>query len=268
MQKLLPYCILFISILSLGCNSDEYSPNQVFNRNTATDVNAKQIALLPQKAAGTPIKVIISGDTQRSYEETRIFVDQINQRNDVDFVILNGDISDFGLLLEFDGIYKLYSKLRVPFIGVIGNHDLVANGRAVYERMFGQLNFTFNYAGIKFVCHDTNGREYDFNGSTPNLTWLKSNLKLDAGISNFVAISHVPPTDADFDPKLVVPYENLLNQTPGLLASIHSHRHSKLEFYYKDGVGIPFIITNAIVNRAYTLVEIKNGQITAEEINF
>ncbi|RZK58644.1 MAG: metallophosphoesterase, partial [Pedobacter sp.] len=203
MKILLP---LIIGCFLLSCNSDEYSPNQVFNRNTPSNVNAKEIASLPQKPIGTTIRIAVSGDTQRSYQASELFVDQINARNDIDFVILNGDISDFGLLLEFDGIFKIYDRLKAPFISVIGNHDLVANGRAVYERMFGPLNFTFNYAGIKFICHDTNGREYNFNGSTPSISWLKANLKLDAGTTNLVAFSHVPPTDGDFDPKLVNPY--------------------------------------------------------------
>jgi 3',5'-cyclic-AMP phosphodiesterase len=266
MKNLLLLVVFATTILS--CNSDEFSPNQVFNRSTATDVNLKQIALLQQKTPGTTIKIAVSGDTQRSYQESELFVASINSRNDIDFVFLNGDISDFGLLLEFDGIYKIYNKLNVPFISVIGNHDLVANGRDIYKRMFGPLNFTFNYGGVKFVCHDTNGREYNFNGQVPDLNWLRTNLKLDAGTNNIVAIAHVPPIDADFDPKLANTYENLFNQTPGMLASIHSHQHSSLKTYYQNGTGIPFFITNAIVKRAYTIIEIKNGQITAQEINF
>lgn len=260
--------LVVIAIFLAGCNADEFSPNQVFNKSTATDVNLKQIALLQQKTPNTTIRIAVSGDTQRNYEESELFVANVNARNDIDFVFLNGDISDFGLLLEFDGIYKIYNRLNVPFISVIGNHDLVANGRDIYKRMFGPLNFTFNYGGIKFVCHDTNGREYNFNGQIPDLNWLKSNLKLDPGTNNIIAISHVPPTDADFDPKLINAYENLLNQSPGMLASIHSHQHSALHTYYQNGVGIPFFITNAIVKRAYTIIEIKNGQITAQEINF
>jgi Icc protein len=262
--------LFFIVVLIfIGCNSDEYSPNQTFNRNSVNSSNEKEIAELVKKIPGSTIRIVISGDTQRSYAETKLFVDNINARNDIDFVILNGDISDFGLLAEFEGIYKIYDRLDIPFIGVIGNHDLVANGRAVFEQMFGPLNFTFTYGPIKFVCHDTNGREYDFDGSTPNLTWLKSNLTLGAGITNLVAISHVPPIDADFDPLLASPYQTLFNQTPGLIASIHSHRHAKLETYYQNGTsGVPFIVTNAIVNRAYTIIEIKNGQIIAQEVNF
>jgi len=262
------YCFFFCLIFLFGCNSDEYSPNQKFNRNTATEVNAREISELPNKPAGATIRIAVSGDTQRSYGKSEDFVAQINARNDIDFVILNGDISDFGLLLEFDGIYKIYNQLKVPFISVIGNHDLVANGADVYKRMFGDLNFTFKYAGIKFVCHDTNGREYNFNGSTPNMQWLKNNLTLETGVDRLIAFSHVPPKDGDFDPKLSLPYQNLLNQTPGMIASIHSHQHQPQITQYQDEKGIPFLITNAIVKRAFTLITITNGQIVAEEINF
>lgn len=260
--------LLLLLIIFSGCNSDEYSPNQKFNRNTATAVNAREIAELQTKVSGSTIKIAVSGDTQRSYKQSENFVNLINGRQDIDFVVLNGDISDFGLLLEFDGIYKIYNKLNIPFVSIIGNHDLVANGSDVYKRMFGELNFTFIYGGIKFVCHDTNGREYDFNGSTPNMQWLRNNLKLDNNANKLIAFSHVPPTDGDFDPKLAQPYQDLMNQTPGLIASIHSHQHQPQIIQYQNEKGIPFIITNAIVKRAFTLLTITNGQITAEEINF
>lgn len=267
MNKLIFYPL--IVLLGFGCNSDEYSPNQVFNRKSPSNVNANQIALLNKKTPTNTIRIAFSGDTQRSYAETALFVDNVNARTDIDFVILNGDISDFGLLAEFEGIYDIYTRLRVPFISVIGNHDLVANGKAVYERMFGPLNFTFNYGPVKFVCHDTNGREYNFDKSTPNISWLKANLTLGSGITNLLAISHVPPIDDDFDPALAQPYQTLFNQTPGLIASLHAHRHAKLTTYYQTGTtGVPFIVTNAIVKRAYTIIEITNGQINAQEINF
>jgi len=258
----------FLVIILTGCGAEEYSPNQKFNGNTATEVNAKEINALPQKPAGAHVKIAVSGDTQRSYKEAELFVDQINSKNDIDFVVLNGDISDFGLLLEFDGIYKIYSRLKVPFISVIGNHDQAANGYDIYKRMFGPVDFTFNYAGIKFVCHDSNSREHNFNGTIPDLGWLKDNLQLEEGISHIIALSHVPPTDADFDQHLRTAYEQLFNSTPGMLASVHSHQHSPDVIYRKDGAGIPFIITNAIVNSAYTIIDITNGELTTQAVNF
>jgi Icc protein len=259
-------CLCLITIL--GCNSSEYSPNQKFNNTSATDVNAKQIALLPIKASGAHLRIAVSGDTQRNYKDAQLFVNHINSRNDIDFVVLNGDISDFGLLLEFDGIYKIYSGLKVPFVCVIGNHDILANGEDVFKRMFGPVNFTFNCAGIKFVCHDSNSREYNFNGEVPSLDWLRKNLTLETGIDHLVALSHVPPTDLDFDSGLRIPYETLMNNTPGMLASIHSHQHSPDVIYRQDGKGIPFIITNAIVNRAYTIINIQDATLNAQAVSF
>ncbi len=259
---------LFIAISFSSCDIDEFSPNQKFNEETPRNVNATEISNLPKKARGSSVRIVVSGDTQRKYHESQLFVDYINSRDDIDFVILNGDISDFGLLLEFNGIYKIYSGLKVPFISVIGNHDQVANGFDIYTTMFGPTNFTFNYAGIKFVCHDSNSREHNFNGQIPDLNWLKNNLKLDEGIDHIIALSHVPPTDADFDQNLSNDYETLFNNTPGMLASIHSHQHAPDVIWRKDETGIPFIITNAIVNRAFTIIDIKNGELTAQAVKF
>lgn len=257
-----------VAVSLLGCNSIEYSPNQKFDDDTPQNINAAEIASLPHKTTGSSLKIAVSGDTQRKYFESKLFVDHINARNDIDFVILNGDISDFGLLLEFEGIYEIYSGLKVPFISVIGNHDQVANGYDIYKRMYGETNFTFNYAGIKFICHDSNSREHNFDGTIPDISWLKDNMKPEAGTGHIIAFSHVPPTDSDFDQNLSTQYEELFNTTPGMLASIHSHQHSPDVIFRTNAAGIPFIITNAIVNRAYTIIEIKDGKLTAQAITF
>ncbi|RYG10349.1 MAG: metallophosphoesterase [Chitinophagaceae bacterium] len=267
MNKLIYYIIAFIFI-NFGCNGVEFSPNQKFSKSTPQNVNNTEIAKLQHKTPGTKIRVALSSDTQRMYKEAQLFVDQINGRDDIDFVILNGDISDFGQLLEFEGIYNIYSKLKVPFISIVGNHDLVANGPFIFKRMFGEFNFTFNYGGVKFVCFDSNSREYNFNGTVPDIAWLKSNLKLDNGTSNIIAFSHVPPNDADFDPNLRNTYEQLVNATPGFLGSIHAHQHSEDKTYKTSNNSVPFIITNAIVNRAYTLLDISNGQIETHPVHF
>ncbi|WP_097127829.1 metallophosphoesterase family protein [Pedobacter xixiisoli] len=267
-MKKLSFYFAISFIFLLGCNGVEFSPNQKFRSGTPENVNNTEIAKLQQKTPGSRIRIAVSGDTQRMYKEAQLFVDQINDRNDIDFVILNGDISDFGQLLEFEGIYNIYSKLKVPFISIVGNHDLVANGPYVFRRMFGEFNFTFNYGGVKFVCFDSNSREYNFNGAVPDIAWLKANLKLENGVSNIIAFSHIPPNDADFDPKLRPVYEELANSTPGFLASVHAHQHAPDKTYKPNSNSVPFIITNAIVNRAYTILDILNGQIETHPISF
>ena len=41
------------------------------------------------------------GDSQRWYDETLDFVNHLNKRDDIDFVIHGGDYSDFGVTDEF-----------------------------------------------------------------------------------------------------------------------------------------------------------------------
>ena len=43
------------------------------------------------------IRFVLMGDTHRFYDETKDFVKHINERNDIDFVIHDGDLSDFGM---------------------------------------------------------------------------------------------------------------------------------------------------------------------------
>lgn len=262
------YFMVVVLIWTLtGCVRFEYSPNQKFDRMTPQNVNIYNLEELSKKQAGSRIRIAVSGDVQRKYNEAEEFVRHINKQIDIDFVILNGDIADFGLLMEFQWMNAVYADLKIPYICVIGNHDLVANGKWVYERLFGPLNFSFNYGGVKFICHDTNGREYNFNGMVPDLNWLSKELKSVKNGEHVVAFSHIPPKDADFDNKLRKQYESLFDQTPGMLASIHSHQHSPDMIEYTEA-GTAFIITNGIINRAYTLIEIEDGRLHAKAVKF
>ena len=62
-----------------------------------TDINSKNIKRIENNCADkTIIRFIMMGDTQRKYNETADFVTAVNKRDDVDFVIHGGGISDFG----------------------------------------------------------------------------------------------------------------------------------------------------------------------------
>jgi len=257
-----------LPIFLYSCGTAEFSPNQKFDSDSPQNVNARQIARLGQKNPGAVIRIAVSSDTHTDYEDSRAFVNYVNATGGFDFAVLNGDITNFGLLTEFEGIERIYEKLNIPFITVLGNHDENAEGNFVYLRMFGQPNFTFGYGGIKFVCHDTNSREHHFDGTAPDLGWLRQNLSGDADHQAVIAFSHVPPIDGDFDPNLRLSYEQLFNSTPGVLASVHSHRHSADSIYRANATGIPFIITNTILNRSFTVIEISNGQLSTHPVTF
>lgn len=259
--------LFLISLCLASCNNFEYNPNQVFDRNSLKDLNAANLKKLGNGAGDDTVRFVLTGDTQRTRDETIELYQKVNTMTGIDFLVVAGDISEFGVLKEMEWIANVLAKLNIPNIAVIGNHDMVARGRAVFTRMFGSTNFSFVYGGIKFVCHDTNSREYNFNGQIPDISWLKKELQSVPDVNNFVAISHVPPNNSDFDEKLVKDYTAAFAATPGFLASLHAHTHNYDEFY-PDNSGIPYLITSAVIKKEFLLIQIVNNQMSYERVSF
>ena len=260
---LLTSCLL----LSAACNKLEYSPNQVFDKDSHTNINAKSLARLGSGNDDDTVRFVFTGDTQRSLNETVDFCTKVNSMQGIDFVVLAGDITEFGVLKEMDWVADAFTKLNRPYLAVIGNHDLTSRGRDVFQRMFGELNYSFTYGGVKFICHDTNGREYKFNSKVPNINWLQSQLQTSTDVSSYVVMSHVPSNSGDFDPNLVESYHSTFAQAPRLLASLHAHYHT-FEEYYPDNSGVPYIITSAMEKREFLVVEIINNKLSFERTYF
>ena len=262
--------LLFISVLllSAGCNSLEFSPEQTFDRDSPKDLNAAGLHKMQQNTPkDDTIRVIITGDTQRSYNEVTKLVKKINTMQNLDFVAFAGDLSEFGVLQEMKWLARELEKMNTPYIAVVGNHDLVNKGSSVFRRMFGDLNYSFVYRGIKFICHDTNGREYGFSGRVPDIGWLTREVEPQGGVTGYVGISHVPPNSEDYDPALIEPYHSLFDKSPGFLASFHAHTHTHSEFGY-PGSNVPYIITATAGASEFLLVKIIKNKLSYERIYF
>ena len=92
---------LFSLLFMYGCDLIDYHPYDV-DISGETGINAKNMAKIESNCKGkTTIKFAVMGDSQRWYDETEQFVKHINRRNDIDFVIHGGDVSDFGITNEF-----------------------------------------------------------------------------------------------------------------------------------------------------------------------
>lgn len=259
---------IVISMIALQACSDafEFSPNQEFSKNSIRDMNAKNIARLAKNTKDT-ITIAFIGDSQRFYNDVEKFVNKANTIEEIDFVLLAGDISDFGLLNEFNWVTDRLTKLKMPYIGVVGNHDVVANGENVFQRMFGPLNQSFIYDSVKFILHNTNSREYVGN-NVPDLEWLEQELSEQPGVKYQIAVSHVPPfADGDFNPALEQDYSKLFAETPNFLISLHGHIHNHKDYYpYKDGVR--YITSPSFDQRSFVLLKIANGNVVKTLINY
>ena len=243
-----------------GCDALEFSPNQRFDLNSPVNLNEKNLKKLLANPTDDTVTIAFVGDSQRFYNELERFVAKANAIPAIDFVLLAGDISDFGLLQEHEWIIRRLANLRRPYFAVVGNHDLVANGEEVFERMFGPLNESFIYGGIKFVSHNTNGLEYK-RRQVPDMDWLQKELVVSDSVQHIITVSHVPPFSApEFAPELVSPYTSLLSKTPKLLLSLHGHIHEHKDFYpYNDNVR--YLTSYAFQQNSFVLLKITKGQV-------
>ncbi|WP_317191611.1 metallophosphoesterase family protein [Fulvivirga sediminis] len=246
----------------------EYNPNQIILDSDEKDLTVKNLQKIQaEEAPEDTMRFIFMGDTQRFYDESDDFVNKANSVKGLSFVIHGGDISDFGLSQEYKWVNKIMSKLYVPYLTVVGNHDLLANGRKVYKKMYGESNYSFEYGNYKFIMINTNSREYDFNGKIPDLNWLQNEIEDNPNDLNIIVVSHVPPFDGDFDPELEHDYADLLATHPKVVLSLHAHTHSFLDKeYYNDG--IRYFVTTAMLHRGFSLIKLWDNGLEIEQMEF
>ncbi len=125
-----------------------------------------------RQPSSMPFKFVAIGDVHDAYDELAEAVDAINLRDDVDFVAVAGDVTNLGLLQEYEWTYEEFRRLDVPYFVVIGNHDALGDGKELYGKMYGPLEFAFTYSGVRFLFFNSNALE--FVGTAPNEPWLRA----------------------------------------------------------------------------------------------
>ena len=255
------YFIVALLMLS-SCKRFMFHPNEV--RPDEEELNAKNISKISKLVVKPKFNFILMGDTQRFYEDLEDFVNHANTLDSVAFILLCGDLVDFGLNKEYNWIASKLKKLELPYVSVIGNHDMVANGEKIFGEMFGPDNFTFSYGDSKFICLNTNSREFDYNGQVPDLNWLAQELNNDAGFNNIFVLSHVPPYSVDFDKNLEAGFTGLLASQPKTRISLHGHEHSYNLSYPYPG-GLPYLVAASAQRRSYVMVGVDGSLFSITE---
>lgn len=164
----------YLGVLLLGgCDMIEYHPYDL-DIDGETDVNRRNIERIETATYGKEeIRFAVISDTQRWYDETEDAVEALNQRDDLDFVLHTGDMSDFGLKLEFEKQRDILSGLKVPFVCLLGNHDCLATGLDVFRKIFGTEDFAFTAGNVRFLCLNTNALEFDYSSAVPNIQFIR-----------------------------------------------------------------------------------------------
>jgi Icc protein len=260
-----PIIVTLLALCLVSCKDlFQYSPNEVRLDEHEKNLNQKNIQKIRALPPRESFRFILIGDSQRFYEEVDDFVASVNAMDDIAFVVLAGDITDFGLNREYRWMADRLGKLKVPYIGVIGNHDMLANGREVYRQMFGEENFSFTYAGTRIVCLNTCSNERGFDGTIPDMPWLTRALADTLNYENAFVVSHMPPFDVGFDRRMEQSYAQLMSSNKRVKMSLHGHQHtaSRTSPY---GDGFEYLVVGSMNKRGYYLISIGDKGFAVEE---
>src|SRR5687768_3869626 len=102
-MRLVYNLLAVVSLVFFGCtDSIEYSPNQSDDSDSPHELTKHNLALLKASPVDDTLTIAFIGDSQNFYDEVEPFVRKVNQQKEIDLVLIAGDISDFGLLQEFE----------------------------------------------------------------------------------------------------------------------------------------------------------------------
>lgn len=215
------FLLLILALVAFGCDDVfEFSPYQANVKQVdknQTSYNHETLGKSETKNNDT-LYIALMADSHYNYYELEKAVNKINTINP-DFTVHLGDLSDKGLLKEYEFYSKYVSELKKPVFTCIGNHDYLSSGGKIYKQMFGDYNFSFQHRGFKFIFFDATTLE---SGKKPDFDWLENEV---ADSTPKILLSHIPPWDDQYS-KTDTEIFKELTANSNIILSIHGHHHN------------------------------------------
>ena len=230
--------LLVGSLAFSACELIDYHPYDT-RVDGKSHINAQNIERIEAATAGKKaIRFVLISDTQRWYDETKAAVKSINARDDIDFVLHCGDLTDFGVTREFEVQRDILEGLRIPYVALLGNHDCLGTGADVYRHMFGNPDFTFNAGDVHFLCINANAFEYDYSVDIPNFSFIRNDIEtFPDNMRRTVVAMHAQPTSEQFNSNVSELFEYEIRKYPGLAFCMCGHgHHTQVNEWFGDGI--------------------------------
>lgn len=203
-------------------------------------------------------------------EDLRRTVQRINADPTLSFVILSGDITDFGSDAELLLARQILDSLQKPWYIVPGNHDAnwSESGTNSFKKIFGAETFQFEANGFLFLGTACGPNMRMSPGQVPreNIRWLDSSLRnMKDPQMPVIFVNHYPIDTALNNWYDVI--DLLKTRNTQLILCGHGHSNHKLRFE-----GIPAVMGRSNLRAkqpagGYNVVTIANGAVTYEETN-
>lgn len=176
-------------------------------------------------------------------EDLRGTVADLNQSSDIDFVILSGDVTEFGSDQELAIAKRILDSLRLPLYVVPGNHDSnwSESGANSFRKVFGDETFFFEHKGYHFIGTTSGPNMRMSPGQIPreNLVWMDSVFSANPDRQTpLIAVNHYP-----LDSSLNNWYESIDRlKTRNVQLALCGHGHQNKLY---DWEGIPGVMVRS-----------------------
>ncbi|MFZ5519317.1 MAG: PQQ-binding-like beta-propeller repeat protein [Candidatus Zhuqueibacterota bacterium] len=174
-------------------------------------------------------------------------VRDINSMDQIDFVIVSGDITETGRSADLTLSKSILDSLKRPYFIIPGNHDTKwsETGATRFSELWGSDKFNFAHRGIRFIGMHQGPlmRMADGHFSPEDLRWLDSQLAdLSASNGPVVFVTHYP-MDSSVDNWFE--FLNRLKQI-NIVAVLCGHGHANKAY---DFEGIPGVMGRSTLRR-------------------
>jgi 3',5'-cyclic AMP phosphodiesterase CpdA len=159
----------------------------------AKDWNLRQLDRLKNPDRGA-LTFAVLGDNRSNPAVFEQVLRSLDCDPDLAFAIDLGDMVEQGTLEQFDEFFMhLRSAARLPFLTVVGNHDLGKNqDLTLYREIFGPAYYTFQLRDHYFIVLNDN---LDNGMGEAQMAWLEQELRKSQSYKTRLVFLHVPLSD-------------------------------------------------------------------------
>ncbi|MGC9513707.1 MAG: PQQ-binding-like beta-propeller repeat protein [Fidelibacterota bacterium] len=220
--------------------------------------------------AGDTLRFAWMSDTHTSSEsgqrDLARAVRDINSRDDLDFVIVSGDLTDYDFPGHIARAKELLDSLDLNYLAIPGNHEYkwTYSAGGEYLRAFGYDRFNKKIDNFRFIGFHQGPllRMGDGFVAPKDVQWLREQIKAAPEDEKIIVITHYPIDES------VRNYRDILEilRTRNVQAILHGHHHHNAVANYG---GIPGILGRSTLARndegGYNIVTLTEDSLIVQE---
>ncbi len=201
-------------------------------------------------------------------DDLRRTVKDINDNGSLQFVVITGDITEFGADEELVTAKRILDSLNKPWYIIAGNHDSnwSESGSNSFRKVFGGETFSFERSGYLFAATSSGPNMRMGPGQVPreNIVWLDSVLNnMKDPRMPVIYLNHYPQDSSQNNWYEAI--DKLKKRNVQLILCGHGHESHRYDF---DGV--PGVMGRSNLRAkdsigGYNIVTISNGEAVFEE---